>query len=306
MMRILLTGRAGQLGWELCRALRPLGPVFAVSHVDCDLAQPDHIRRAVRESAPDLIVNAAAYTAVDKAETEATLAQTINAAALQLLAEEAARVGAGVVHYSTDYVFDGAKAEPYVEDDATNPLSAYGRSKLAGELALRDCGVPHLIFRTSWVYAARGHSFLRTMLRLMREREELSVVDDQIGAPTWARLIADATATVLARAGSDKRQVAEALRARGGVYHLTAGGSTSWFGFAQFIRDNSVDPKRRLHTLKPITTMQYPTPARRPANSRLSTDRIQRNWSIHLPEWTDGVRLCLADQPDGVRLADLP
>ncbi len=304
MIRILLTGCDGQVGWELQRALQPLGAVVALDRAACDLASPERLRSVVRHHAPDLIVNSAAYTAVDRAESEVELAMAVNGAAPAILGEEAATLGAGVVHYSTDYVFDGTKTEPYDEADATGPVSAYGRSKLAGEEALRQSGAAHLILRTSWVYAARGRNFLRTMLRLMREREELSVVSDQVGAPTSARLIASTTATVLARAGRSRDGIQAALRERGGTYHLAAGGATSWFGFAEFIRDHSVDPARRLRTLRPIATAQYPTPARRPANSRLCTDRLRRAWSVHLPDWTDDVRLCLTEQPDGVRLAE--
>jgi dTDP-4-dehydrorhamnose reductase len=294
-MRILVAGRDGQVGWELQRALQPLGEVVAIDRDNCDLTQPAQLRQAVRAARPELIVNAAAFTAVDRAEDEPALARALNAEAPALLAEEARRLGAALVHYSTDYVFDGRKPQPYVEDDATGPLSVYGRTKLEGEQAVAAAGVPHLVLRTSWVYAARGHNFVRTMLRLARSRDELRVVDDQVGAPTWARTLAEATLAIVARCGGGRERIAEAFAARGGLYHLTARGETSWHGFAAEIFALAADPQRRLRALRAIPTSAYPTPAARPANSRLCCDRIEQAWSLRLPDWREALRLCLAE-----------
>ena len=224
MKRILLTGRNGQVGWELERTLAPLGEVLAFDRKGFDLAEPDEICHSLRELKPDIIVNAAAYTAVDRAEAESDMAMAINATAPGIMAEEARRLGALLVHYSTDYVFDGAKSAPYTEEDATGPVNTYGRSKLAGERAIWESGCRHLIFRTSWVYGTRGGNFLRTILRLAAERDELRVVDDQIGAPTWCRMIAEASSLALARPDVPV-----------GLYHLAGSGETSWFGFARAI-----------------------------------------------------------------------
>jgi dTDP-4-dehydrorhamnose reductase len=281
-VRILLTGKNGQVGWELERTLGPLGEVIAFDHSGLDLAKPGEIVARVREVKPDVIVNPAAYTAVDKAESEPELAMAINGTAPGILAEEAKKLGALLVHYSTDYVFDGTKEEPYVETDAPNPLSAYGRSKLAGEQALAASGVDHLIFRTSWVYANRGKNFLLTILRLAREKPELRVVADQFGAPTWARDIATATTLVLAR---------RAARADipSGVYHLTAAGRTSWHGFAQKI----VELSGLATPVLPITTADYPTPAKRPTNSGLDNARLARTFGTVHPSWERSVALCV-------------
>src|SRR5688572_30739222 len=231
MTRVLLAGRGGQLGWELQRALAPLGGLLALDRAGMDLADPDSIHRAIADARPEVIVNAAAYTAVDKAESEPESAMRVNGVAPGIIAEEAARIGALVVHYSTDYVFDGAKDAPYREDDPAAPLSVYGRTKLAGEEAVRAAGGPHLIFRTSWVYAARGSNFLLTMLKLARERRELRIVDDQVGAPTWARSIAELTAQALGVDGAGPGPA----RQRSGTYHLAAAGAVSWYGFAHAI-----------------------------------------------------------------------
>lgn len=294
-MRILLLGKDGQIGWELQRTLQPLGEVIALGRDTCDLARPADVRNAVRTAAPDVVVNAAAYTAVDKAESEPELAFAINADAVALLAEEAQRRRIALVHYSTDYVFDGRKNEPYVEEDPVAPLSAYGRSKLAGERAIVASGAAHLILRTSWVYASRGRNFLRTILKLAREREELRVVNDQIGAPTWARTLAEVTALMLARCGSDRESVAQALSERGGLFHATASGETTWFGLAREIFAHLPDPQRRLRSLQPIATAEYPTAAQRPANSRLSCARLVQVWGLHLPHWKQALELCLAE-----------
>jgi dTDP-4-dehydrorhamnose reductase len=295
-MRILLIGRDGQVGWELRRALAPLGEVVAAGRAELDLADAGALRRAVREAAPALIVNAAAYTAVDRAESEPDLAMAVNGTAPGILAEEARRGDAALVHFSTDYVFGGDKASPYVEDDSPRPLGVYGRSKLAGEEAVRASGARHLVLRTSWVYGARGRNFLLTMLRLAREREEVRVVDDQTGAPTWSRMIAEATAAVVAGSRPRRRADPAPLAETGGVYHLTAQGATTWCGFArEILRAAPALGLARVPRLVPIATSEYPSPAARPANSRLAGDRILATFGIALPRWDEGLRLCLED-----------
>jgi len=290
--RILVTGRTGQIGWELQSALAPLGTVIALDRGGMDLASPDSIRRAIRDASPDIIANAAAYTAVDRAESEPDLAMQVNGIAPGVMAEEAKRLGAVLVHYSTDYVFDGTKQQPYVEDDPPNPLSQYGRSKLAGEQAIALSGATHLIFRTSWVYAARGHNFLRTILRLARERTELKIVDDQLGAPTWARFIAEATAQVLRQVGDGHKAIADYA----GIYNLTGTGAVSWYGFASAI---FAEAKARLGMtppkLIPITTAEYPLPARRPANSRLDNTRLSAAFGLTPPPWDKMLKLCMKE-----------
>lgn len=287
-LRILLTGGSGQVGWELRRTLACLGEVRAPKREALDLSNADSIRQAVRDWRPDIIVNPAAHTAVDKAEAEVDLAHAINAVAPGILAEEAARLGALLVHYSTDYIFDGSKAAPYVEDDAANPQNVYGRTKWAGEEAVRANSPQHLILRTSWVYGRRGANFLLTMQRLMRERPELKIVADQIGAPTWARLIAEATAQMLAQCvGPARRPDFQPW----GTYHLTSSGETSWFGFAQAIGELSgIAP---LPNLLPIPSADYPTPARRPANSRLCNAKLASTFGLRLPDWRQALELCL-------------
>jgi dTDP-4-dehydrorhamnose reductase len=269
-LKVLLTGCNGQVGWELERSLAPLGQVTATDLATLDLADADATRRAVRAAKPDVIVNAAAYTAVDKAESERDLAHAINATAVGVLAEETKRLGALLVHYSTDYVFDGTKGTPYVEDDAPNPVNVYGASKLAGERAAQASGCAYLILRTSWVYGPRGSNFMLTMLRLARERPELQVVDDQIGAPTSSLAIARATAQLLRRGA-------------GGLYHLTAAGAVSWCGFARAIlaRAGIATPVRA------IRTEDYPTPAKRPRNSRLDCSRLRKDFDLALAPWED-------------------
>lgn len=286
MKRILLTGRNGQVGWELERTLAPLGEVSAHDRATLDLADPDRLRAAVRATRPDIIVNAAAYTAVDKAETEPDLAMAINGTAPGILAEEAKRLGALLVHYSTDYVFDGTQDAPYTEDDTPNPINEYGRSKLAGERAIAAVGGRHLILRTSWVYGLRGHNFLRTILRLVAERDQLRIVDDQIGAPTWSRMIAEATALMLAQ-----RQTAH------GLFHLTSAGDTSWCGFAKAIVELTTARRPSQPRLSPCTTADYPLPARRPANSRISGARLARETGLALPDWQAALAFCVADLP---------
>jgi len=290
-VKILLTGKNGQVGWELARALAPLGEVVAVDREGLDLAVPDRIVSVVRSVRPDVLINAAAYTAVDRAENETDAAYAINATAVAILAEEAKRVQALLVHYSTDYVFDGTKGAPYIEEDRPNPLNAYGRSKLAGEQAIRDSGGAHLILRTSWVYSARGRNFLLTIRRLLQEKEELRVVSDQIGAPTSARGLAQATAELLRRHG------AAALGDARGIYHATTSGSTSWHGFAREIaRLERPDPPARI---VPIASSEYPTPARRPKNSRLSSEKLLRRFGIALPRWEACLEACYTVRRDG-------
>jgi len=293
-MRILLVGKDGQVGWELQRALQPLGELVAVGRERCDLAQPAQVRETVRSTRPDLIVNAAAYTAVDQAESEPALAFAINADAPALLAEEAKRIGAALVHYSTDYVFDGSKPAPYVETDPTGPLSVYGRSKLAGEQAIAAAGVPHLVLRTSWVYALRGRNFLLTILRLAREKPELRVVADQRGVPNWSATLADATAEILCRAASSGG-VADALADRSGVFHLSCRGETTWHGFAcMIVKALRVRGEAPMVAVAPISTAEFPTAARRPANSVLDGGLLARTWGVALPAWETAFEACLA------------
>ncbi|MGH9615564.1 MAG: dTDP-4-dehydrorhamnose reductase [Acidobacteriaceae bacterium] len=283
-MRILLTGRDGQVGRELERSLLPLGEVTATGHDDLDLSSDYAIRDAVRDLRPHLIVNAAAYTAVDKAESEPDFARRINAEAVATLAAEAKIVGAALIHYSTDYVFDGRKATPYAEDDRTNPLNVYGKSKLGGERALAAAGIPYLVLRTSWVYGGEGKNFLLTILRLAAERKELRIVDDQIGAPTWSRDIAKATASIAARWRKD-----EFAAAQSGVYHLTAAGKTSWHGFAYEavrLRASTTKGKEtKFARLVPVPSAEYPTPAERPLNSQLNCEKIALEFDCRLPDW---------------------
>jgi dTDP-4-dehydrorhamnose reductase len=299
--RILVTGANGQIGWELLRCLQPLGEIVATTSQSgaaqrtLNLADPDAIRAIVRELRPQLIVNAAAYTAVDQAEDDVDMAMAINTAAPGVLAEEAKRCGAALVHYSTDYVFDGTKSGAYQEADVPNPLSVYGRSKLAGERAIQQVDGAHLILRTSWVYGARGKNFLLTIMRLARERSELNVVDDQVGAPNWSRLLAEATAQALATqlrgAGEKWESVLERMKAVSGLYHLSAGGSTSWCGFARQIVALA---ELSCHVMG-ITTAQYPLRAPRPLNSQLNANRFAQAFGLVLPPWDEALRLCMTD-----------
>ncbi|TAH47011.1 MAG: dTDP-4-dehydrorhamnose reductase [Betaproteobacteria bacterium] len=293
-MKVLLLGANGQVGWELQRSLAPVGDVVALGRMGgdglCgDLARPDELVASVRRVAPDVIVNAAAYTAVDKAESEPDLARAINTEAVRRLAAEAATLGAWLVHYSTDYVFDGSGDHPWREDAATGPLSVYGRSKLEGEEAIRASGCRHLILRTSWVYAARGGNFARTMLRLAAERDRLTVIADQIGAPTGAELIADVSAHALRSALRDDKL--------SGIYHLAASGETSWHGYARFVIDEAraLGLALKVTDIAPIPTSEYPTPARRPLNSRLDTARLRDLFGLALPDWRIGVRRMLRE-----------
>ncbi|ALP62199.1 dTDP-4-dehydrorhamnose reductase [Paraburkholderia caribensis] len=287
---ILVTGVNGQVGFELARSLQGLGRVVAVDRSVVDLSNPDQLRAAVREIRPDLIVNPAAYTAVDKAEAEFDLAMRINGQAPGILAEEAKKLGAALIHYSTDYVFNGDKLGSYLEDDATDPQNAYGRTKLAGEQAVAATGVDHAVFRTSWVYGSRGKNFLLTMLRLGAERSELKVVADQFGAPTWANTIATLTAHVVAQAFSVSDRM-EWWSSRSGVYNLTAADSTSWYGFATAIFELAGLEGRS--SVLPIPASDYPTPAKRPSNSRMSNEKLARVFGLQAPHWKDALRLCL-------------
>lgn len=297
-MKILLIGREGQLAFELRRTLACLGHVIALdrrSKPALDLMDADSIRFAVAQIQPDLIVNGAAYTAVDRAEQESELAHRINAIAPGILAESAVEGGAGLVHYSTDYVFSGEATAPYKEDHETAPRSVYGKTKLSGEQAIQQVGPAHLILRTAWVYGRRGHNFLLTMLRLMEERERLNVVHDQVGAPTWSRLIAEASALMVARCLENGRF---RPKERGGIYHLTCGGETSWYGFAVKIRklaqaQGLLSPHSA--EIKAIPSQEYPTPAKRPAYSVLSNEKLYKAFTLRLPDWEEALRLCLAE-----------
>lgn len=284
-MKILLLGRNGQVGWELQRSLAPLGEVVALGSAEADFADPAAVARLVTEVRPDVVVNAAAYTAVDQAESEVQQAETVNALAPGAIAAAARDVGAALVHYSTDYVFDGSGTRPWVETDPTGPLSVYGRTKLEGEQRIAAANPRHLVLRTSWVYAARGGNFAKTMLRLARERDRLTVIDDQVGAPTGADLLADVTAHALRALLADP--------AKAGIYHVAAAGETSWNGYARFVigraRDQGQQLKAGPEQVAPVPTSAFPTPARRPNNSRLDTARFRSAFGLVLPPWQQGV-----------------
>ena len=294
-MNILLLGKGGQVGWELQRSLAVLGNVTALdfdSPEHCgDFSNPQGMAETVRALRPQVIVNAAAHTAVDKAESEPELARLLNATTPGVLAEEAARLGAWLVHYSTDYVFDGSGERPWVEDDAPAPLSVYGATKLEGEQLIRQAGCQHLILRTSWVYAARGGNFAKTMLRLAQERERLTVIDDQWGAPTSAELLADVTAHAL-------RQLQKRPE-DGGLYHCVAAGETTWHSYAKYVLEHARQAqaaiKIKATEVAPVPTSAFPTPARRPHNSRLNTTRLQTTFGLTLPHWQQGVARMLTE-----------
>ena len=294
-MKILLLGKNGQVGWELQRSLAPLGEVLALDRHSApwcgDLSQPERLAQTVRDYRPDVIVNAAAHTAVDKAESEPELARCLNATAPEALAKAAAEVGAWLVHYSTDYVFNGHGDQPWQEESVTGPLSVYGKTKLEGEQAIAAACAKHLIFRTSWVYAARGGNFAKTMLRLAGERERLTVIDDQKGAPTGADVIADVTAHAI-RSVLQQADLA-------GIYHLVAAGETTWHGYASHViakaRQIKPDLALRVNVIAPVPTASFPTPAQRPLNSRLSTHKLQQAFGLVLPPWQQGVDRMLAE-----------
>jgi dTDP-4-dehydrorhamnose reductase len=295
-VRILLFGKNGQVGWELQRSLAPLGEVVALGSAGeaglCgDFTDLEGLARTVMQVRPDAIINAAAYTAVDKAESEAGLARTVNAAAPHVLAEAARQVGAALVHYSTDYVFDGSGSKPWTERDPTAPLSVYGRTKLEGEQGIVQANPRHLILRTSWVYGARGGNFAKTMLRLARERERLTVIDDQVGAPTGADLLADVTAHALRGLLAD--------HSKAGTYHVAAAGEASWYSYARFVigqaQQGGADLKAGVEQVAPVATTAFPTPARRPHNSRLDTARFRAAFGLSLPAWEAGVARMLQE-----------
>jgi dTDP-4-dehydrorhamnose reductase len=295
-MKILLLGKNGQVGWELQRALAPLGELIALDFdspgpLGADFSKPESLAATVRAVAPQIIVNAAAHTAVDKAESEPELARAINASTPGVLAREAVAIGAWLVHYSTDYVFDGSGSTPWLEDSPTGPLSVYGQTKLEGENAIRASGVRHLIFRTSWVYAARGGNFAKTMLRLAKERDKLTVINDQIGAPTGADLLADITAHAL--------RAAQQQPVLSGTYHAVASGETSWHGYAkhvvEFARNAGQPIKVAVDAIEPVPTSAFPTPAKRPGNSRMNTRKLQETFGFTLPPWQAGVERMLTE-----------
>ncbi len=294
-MKILLFGKGGQVGWELQRSLAPLGELVAVdfeSHELCgDFSKLDGLAQTIRSVAPDVIVNAAAHTAVDKAESEPDLVRTINALAPGVLAKEANKINAWLVHYSTDYVFDGSGEKAWVESDRTDPLNIYGATKLEGEQLIQQSGCKHLIFRTSWVYGARGGNFAKTMLKLAQERDNLKVINDQIGAPTGADLLADITAHAIQKSLQDP--------ALSGLYHLVASGETSWYGYASYVLDFAqqagVTLKVAPQGIVPVPTSAFQTPAKRPHNSRLNTEKLQKTFGLNLPNWQAGVNRMLAE-----------
>ena len=290
-MNILLLGKNGQVGWELQRSLAVLGQVTALGHGEADFTQPQAVAQAVRALCPDVIVNAAAHTAVDKAESEPGRARMLNATTPGVLAEEAARLGAWLVHYSTDYVFDGSGSRPWRETDAPAPLSVYGATKLEGERLIQQSGCRHLILRTSWVYAARGGNFAKTMLRLAQERERLTVIDDQWGAPTGADLLADVTAHAIRHLQQRPQD--------GGLYHCVAGGETTWHSYAKYVVEHARQAQPAINIkateIAPVPTSAFPTPAARPHNSRLDTIKLQATFDLRLPEWQQGVTRMLAE-----------
>lgn len=291
--KLLVTGATGQVGFELRRSLAPLGEVIALDRASCDLTQPDMLRQLVREHQPDVIVNPAAYTAVDKAESDIETAFAVNGTAVGVLAEAARALGSLLVHYSTDYVFDGAKADTYVESDAVNPQSVYGKSKLAGEEAIAASGATALVLRTCWVAGAHGGNFAKTMLKLGRERESVRVIADQFGAPTTAALIADVTAQIIARSWL----VADRSVFPGGTYHLAADGETTWHGYAtevlRYAAARGLELKVDPESIAAIPATEYPLPAPRPANSRLNTSKLRETFNIHLPDWRQGIHFLL-------------
>lgn len=285
-MKILLAGSSGQLAWEMQRSLCVLGELVVAGSAEMNLADPDAIVRVTQTVKPDLIVNAAAYTAVDRAESEPALAIAVNGVAPGILAEQAKCLGAALVHFSTDYVFDGEKDGAYSEQDACHPLNIYGESKLAGERAIDQVGCPHLIFRTSWVYGMRGHNFVLTMLRLLQERPEVRVVNDQYGAPSWSRWLAEASTLILSSRQLQELPVADA------VYHMTPAGNVSWYDLACEIKALMKSPGK----VTAIPSSEYPTPTRRPRNSVLSGKKIEDDFGLYRPDWKRLLELCLAER----------
>ncbi|MDT8283785.1 MAG: dTDP-4-dehydrorhamnose reductase [Gammaproteobacteria bacterium] len=294
-MKILLFGKNGQVGWELNRSLQPLGEIIALDIEDADFSKPESLRQVIQDIKPNIIVNAVAYTAVDKAEEEEALALNINGVAPGVLAEEALKLNALLIHYSTDYVFDGTKSTPYVETDSPHPINAYGRTKLAGEVAIQVTGCDYLILRTSWVYASRGHNFLLSILKLAKERDELSIVADQAGAPTWARTIADVSGHVLHKAQSDRRMG----KFKSNVYNLTSSGQATWFDFAVCIVDMAraykTDSEISVREIHPISANEYVTAASRPANSCLQVSKLENDFNITMPNWKQACALCMEE-----------
>jgi dTDP-4-dehydrorhamnose reductase len=299
-IKILVTGEGGQVGEALRLTLAPLGEIVIPTLAELDLTDSDAIRRMMAEVRPRWVVNAAAHTAVDKAESEPELAFAINATAPRILAEEAKRIGAAVVHYSTDYIFDGSKKTPYVETDPSGPVNEYGRSKLGGEVALRESGAAYITFRTSWVYGATGNNFVRSMLRLARERAHLRVVADQRGCPTWSWELARMTANVMgqmeAQAAKNGCSLTESVLPVSGVYHATGSGETTWYGFAaQSIAElQKIEPEAKLATVEAITTAEYPTPAKRPMNSLLDCSKLARVFNWRMPDWRESLALVVS------------
>lgn len=295
MRRILITGKDGQIGWELQRSLASLGEVTATDRRTLDISDPAVIRRVIREIRPQIIVNAAAYTAVDQAESDAVTVMAVNGVAPGIMAEEARRLGAVLIHYSTDYVFDGARQTPYTEEDAPHPLNEYGSSKLAGERAIQDIGGAYLILRTGWVYGWRGRNFLRTILKLAAEKDELRIIDDQTGSPTWSRAIAELTGQIIARR-IDRADAAECLGECAGIYHITAKGETSWYGFAKRIMEKKEGVTgRRMTRLSAIATSEYPVAAKRPSYSVLSNRKLVQTFGLDMSSWETMIDLCLSD-----------
>jgi dTDP-4-dehydrorhamnose reductase len=298
---ILITGATGQVGGQLVKTLAPLGEVIAPGRHELNLTNAESIRRVIRAVRPRWIVNTAAYTAVDKAESEPELAYAINSEALRVLGEEARKIGAVVIHFSTDYVFDGKGSSPYTETDVADPTSMYGASKLVGECALAESGAAHMIFRTSWVYGAQGKNFLLTILKLAREKETLRVVADQHGAPTWSRDLAEMTAHVIRRcedaSGQNDKKLTEALASLGGVYHAAGSGETTWYEFAREAVElqQKCEPGKQFAEIVPISTDEYPTPARRPANSRLDCSKLQERLGWRMMDWRESLHKVLTE-----------
>lgn len=286
-MKILLLGKNGQVGWELQRSLAPLGELIALGRSQADLSEPESLRKIIANIKPNWIVNAAAYTAVDSAERDDKIAHCVNSESVGIIAEEAKKIGAWLIHYSTDYVYDGYKIAEYTETDEVNPLSVYGKTKLAGEKLIQESRCNYLIFRTSWVFSARGNNFAKTIMKLAREREELGIVADQYGAPTSAELIADVSALCVQQINANEQKFS--LNGKG-IYHLVASGEASWYSFAQYVIDKAVQSgvslKATSQQVKPISTGEYPLPAQRPLNSRLCTNKITEVFSINLPHWS--------------------